>query len=74
MSKRDFIHAALGQYLNYRDALEIGKYPQDLFLALSQKGYEKLDASPFMRIQLIRYKIQLVIIDTDRKKLGRWIK
>lgn len=65
-------HTALGQYLNYRDAIELGDYPHELYLGVGQKGYDKLIASYFIRMQLIRYTIKIVIIDTESKKIIKW--
>ena len=66
-------HTALGQYLNYKDALEMGNYPHSLHLGVSELGYERLMNSRFIRMQLIRYEIKIVIVDLVHKKVTKWI-
>ena len=66
-------HTVLGQYLNYRDALELSEDSAELYLGVSKEGYKKLYNSSFIRMQLVRYSIKIVIINITTKKISRWI-
>ncbi len=51
-------HTALGQYLNYRDAMEYGNYPQELYLGVSEEGFNKLRESSFIMTQMEKYRFR----------------
>lgn len=73
MSVINAFHTVLGQYLNYRDALELSEDSAELFLGVSKEGYKKLYDSPFIKMQLVRYSIKIVIINIATKKITRWV-
>lgn len=66
-------HTILGQYLNYRDALELSDDLAELYLGVSKEGYRKRYDSFFIRMQLTRYNIKIVIINIKNKKILRWV-
>jgi len=66
-------HTVLGQYLNYRDALDLSGDPAELYLGISKEGYNNLFDSYFIRMQLVRYSIKIVIINVNTKKVLKWI-
>jgi hypothetical protein len=56
-------HAALGQFLNYRLALEIADSTRILYLAVPVGVYESFFKREFAQISLERYQIKLIICD-----------
>ena len=56
-------HAALGQFLNYRLALEISDPTRILYLAVPVVAYETFFKREFAQISLERYQIKQIIYD-----------
>ena len=67
-------HAALGQFLNYRLALEIADSTRILYLALPVGVYESFFKREFAQISLERYQIKLIIYDPIQEVIVRWIR
>ena len=66
-------HAALGQFLNYRLALEIADSTRILYLAVPVGVYESFFKREFAQISLERYQIKLIIYDTIQEVIVQWI-
>ncbi|MGK7946979.1 MAG: XisH family protein [Microcystaceae cyanobacterium] len=66
-------HAALGQFLNYRLALEISEPTRILYLALPIVAYESFFRREFPKISLERYQIKLIIYDPIQEVIIQWI-
>jgi len=67
-------HAALGQFLNYRLALEIADSTRILYLAVPVAVYESFFKREFAQISLERYQIKLIIYDTIQEVIVQWIR
>ncbi|WP_055076083.1 XisH family protein [Pseudanabaena sp. 'Roaring Creek'] len=67
-------HAALGQFLNYRLALEIADSTRILYLAVPVGVYESFFKREFAQISLERYQIKLIIYDTIQEVIVQWIR
>ena len=67
-------HAALGQFLNYRLALEIADSTRILYLAVPVGVYESFFKREFAQISLERYQIKLIIYDPIQEVIVRWIR
>lgn len=67
-------HAALGQFLNYRLALEIADSTRILYLAVPVGVYESFFKREFAQISLDRYQIKLIIYDTIQEVIVQWIR
>lgn len=66
-------HAALGQYLNYAQALE-GKEPNRiLYLAVPLETYDDFFQLPFIQKSLKRHAINLIIYDPIKEEIKEWI-
>ena len=66
-------HAALGQYLNYAQALE-GKEPDRvLYLAVPLETYSDFFQIPFIQASLSRHAVNLVIYHPIKEKIEEWI-
>lgn len=66
-------HAALGQFLNYRLALEISAPTRILYLAVPVGTYEVFFKREFAQISLDRYQIKLLIYDQIKEVILQWI-
>ena len=66
-------HAALGQFLNYRLALEISEPSRTLYLAIPLIVYEAFFKREFAQILLERYQIKQIIYDPIKESILKWI-
>ncbi|NMF58364.1 XisH family protein [Pseudanabaena yagii] len=66
-------HAALGQFLNYRLALEIIDPTRILYLAVPVGAYESFFRREFTQTSLERYQIALIIYDPFQEVIVQWI-
>ena len=67
-------HAALGQFLNYRLALEISDPTRILYLAVPVGVYQTFFKREFAQISLERYQIKQIIYDPNEEVIIQWIK
>ncbi|NES74222.1 MAG: fatty-acid oxidation protein subunit alpha [Okeania sp. SIO2D1] len=67
-------HAALGQFLNYRLALEISDPNRMLYLAVPVIAYETFFRREFAQISLEKYQLKLIIYDPVQEAILQWIK
>lgn len=66
-------HAALGQFLNYRLALELNHIDRVLYLAVPILVYQALFQREFLQISVERYQIQLIVYDPMNEVISQWI-
>lgn len=66
-------HAALGQFLNYRLALEISDPTRILYLAVPVGAYETFFKREFAQISIERYQIRQIIYDPIQEVIVQWI-
>lgn len=66
-------HTALGQFLNYRDALEKIESDRQLYLAVRLPIYESFFQRRFIMSAVERYKLRLVIYDVQREVIHQWL-
>ena len=66
-------HAALGQYLNYVQALEDKEPDRILYLAVPIETYGDFFQLPFIQKSLKRHAINLVIYDPIESEIKQWI-
>jgi XisH protein len=66
-------HTALGQFLNYRDALEKVEPERQLFLAVRVPIYESFFQRKFIASAVERYQLRLVIYDVQREVIHQWL-
>jgi len=67
-------HAALGQFLNYRLALELNQSDRKLYLAIPIAVHEALFQREFLQISVERYQINRIIYDPINEVIVQWIK
>ena len=66
-------HTALGQFLNYRDALETIEPDRLLYLAVRVPIYETFFQRRFIRAAVERYQIRLIIYDVQQEVIVQWV-
>jgi XisH protein len=66
-------HAALGQFLNYRLALEISEPERTLYLAVPMSVHETFFQREFVQISVERYGIKRIIYEPVSEVIVQWI-
>jgi hypothetical protein len=66
-------HTALGQFLNYRDALEIVEPDRQLYLAVREPIHESFFKRRFIVAAIQRYQLRLIIYDVQREVIVQWL-
>jgi len=66
-------HAALGQFLNYRLALELNDVNRKLYLALPVSIHEAFFQREFLQISVERYQINRIIYEPINEVILQWI-
>ena len=67
-------HTALGQYLNYFQALEEQEPDRIVYLAIPIETYRDFFQLSFIQRSLKRYQVKLIIYDPKLEEIKRWIK
>jgi hypothetical protein len=66
-------HAALGQYLNYLQALEDKEPDRILYLAVPIETHRDFFQIPFIQKSLKRHAVNLIIYDPSQEAIKEWI-
>jgi XisH protein len=66
-------HTALGQYLNYCQALEEQEPERIVYLAIPVETYQDFFQLPFIQRAIRRYHIKLMIYDPKQEEIEQWI-
>ncbi len=67
-------HTALGQFLNYRVALEVSSEPERvLYLAVPTDTYQMFLRFEPAKTVIERYEIRLIIYNPTREAIDKWI-
>ncbi len=67
-------HVALGQFLNYRLALELQQPERILYLAIPKETYHTFFYLPFVQLAVQRYQLRILIYDAVREEIVQWIR
>lgn len=66
-------HTALGQFLNYRDALVIIEPERDLYLAVRHPVYTIFFQRRFIAAAVERYQLRLMTYDPKQEVIVQWL-
>lgn len=67
-------HTALGQFLNYRDALEMKEPERILYLAVPIDTYETFFQDEFISTRIKKHNLLLIVYNAKKEKIEQWIK
>jgi hypothetical protein len=67
-------HTAIGQFINYRIALEDDDPERTLYLAVPLDIYKRFFKYSFIQTVIQRNQILLLVYDTEKKEIAQWIK
>jgi len=66
-------HTAIGQFINYRIALEDDDPDRQLYLAVPLDVYKRFFRYPFIQTVIRRNQIPLLVYDTQKQEIAEWI-
>ena len=66
-------HTALGQFLNYRDALDKIEPDRLLYLAVRLPVYETFFQRKFIVSAVEKYQLRLMIYDVEQEVISQWL-
>jgi XisH protein len=66
-------HTALGQFLNYRDALDKIEPERQLYLAVRVPIYESFFRRKFIASAVTKYQLRLMIYDVQEEVIRQWL-
>ncbi|MEG4573584.1 XisH family protein [Microcoleus sp. N3A4] len=67
-------HTAVGQFINYRIALEFDDPERTLYLAIPLDIHKKFFKYSFIQTVIERNQIPLLVYDTEKEEISQWIK
>jgi hypothetical protein len=67
-------HTAVGQFINYRIALEFDDPERILYLAIPLGIHKKFFKYSFIQTVIERNQIPLLVYDTEKEEISQWIK
>ncbi|MEA5595324.1 XisH family protein [Rivularia sp. UHCC 0363] len=65
-------HTALGQFINYRYALEDFEAKRILYLAVPVKTYEDFFTMPFVQSVIQRSNVNLLVFNPEKQEIVQW--
>lgn len=66
-------HTALGQFINYRDALADLEADRKLYLAVPLSVYSTFFQFQFIQQSVQRYSVALIVYDPTQQELTQWL-
>jgi hypothetical protein len=66
-------HTTLGQFLNYRDALDKVEPERQLYLAVRQPIYDSFFKRKFIASAVEKYQLRLMIYDIQEEVICQWL-
>lgn len=67
-------HQVLGQFLDYQDALGEAEIERELFVAVSQDIYKRIEEFPFIMRQIEKYHVNIVVVNIVNQEIVSWKK
>lgn len=67
-------HTAIGQFINYRIALEDDDPERLLYLAVPLDIYKRFFRYPFIQTVIQRNQIPLLVYNTEKQEIAQWIR
>jgi len=67
------LEEALGQYIVYEDILELSEPERNIYLAVREEVYIDIFSEPLGQFLLRKKRLKLIIFDSSREIIIRWI-
>jgi XisH protein len=67
------LQQALGQYVMYRDFLELNQLDYDLYLAVSDISYHDLFRQQAAQVIVQRHQVKLLVVNVEQEEVVQWI-
>ena len=67
------LEEALGQYIVYEDILELSEPERNIYLAVREEVYLDIFSEPLGQILLRKKRLKLIVFDSSREIIIRWI-
>lgn len=65
-------HKALGQFINYRTALQIKEPERQLYLAVPEDTYKEFFVLPFVQLIKQQQQLKLLVYDIEQEVIVEW--
>jgi hypothetical protein len=65
-------HKALGQFINYRTALEVKEPERCLYLAVPEDTYREFFVLPFIQLITKQQQLKLLVYDIEQEVIVEW--
>jgi hypothetical protein len=66
-------HLALGQFLNYKLALQMSEPDRILYLAIPLETFDSFFQEQFVQESLKQYQLKLIVYNPEQERIERWI-
>jgi hypothetical protein len=70
---QDELYRVIGQYLIYRNVLQVTAIPATLYLAIPTDVYQRLFLGEVVSATIREAAIKLLLIDIEREEIVQWI-
>ena len=67
------LEEALGQYIVYEDILELSEPERTIYLAVREEVYLDIFSEPLGQVLLRKKRLKLIVFDSSREIIIRWI-
>ena len=67
------LEEAVGQYIVYEDILELSEPERNIYLAVREEGYRDIFSEPLEQVLLRKKRLKLIVFDSSREIIIRWI-
>ena len=67
------LEEALGQYIVYEDILEVSEPERNIYLAVREEVYLDIFSEPIGQLLLRKKRLKLIIFDSSKEIIVRWI-
>lgn len=69
-----YFYEAVGQFIVYRNALELQEIDRVIYLALPYNVFVRFEEEPLVRRVIQQERLKLIIYDQDIQNIIKWIK
>lgn len=67
-------YETFGQYIFYRDAFDDEGIDREMYIAVSQQVWKRVQNVPFLLKRIEQYKLKIIVVDIKNRNVLEWIK